>query len=208
MEPKPMTPTWTVDSSRILTLAEVKKVQDELKRKAKRSPMTRRNLIIFRLATGCGLRVSELTRITLADVRLGDRPTIRVRKAIGKGSKARTVPLNWDAGTLTDITEWKAYRTSHGATASDLFICTAKGTVIDRLSARMAFRRVCENVLGKDRKVTIHDGRHTFVSHALHDGHSVVEVRDAAGHSNIATTSIYAHLVGDDDGKVRNMYGK
>ena len=65
-----MTPTWTVDRERILSRAEVQTVLAELKRKAKRSPLTRRNLIIFRLATCCGLRVSELTRLTLGNVRL------------------------------------------------------------------------------------------------------------------------------------------
>ena len=117
------------------------------------------------------------------------------------------MPLNWDAGTLADIAEWKAYRASQGATASDLLVCTANGTAIDRLAARKAFKSVCEKPLGKDRGVTIHDGRHTFVSHALHAGRSVVEVRDAAGHSNIATTSIYAHLVSDDDDVVGNLFG-
>ena len=65
-----MTPTWTVDRERILTRAEVQIVLAELHRKAKRSTLTRRNLIIFRLATCCGLRVSELTRLTLGNVRL------------------------------------------------------------------------------------------------------------------------------------------
>ena len=35
---------------------------------------------------------------------------------------------------------------------------------------------------------------------------TLVEVRDAAGHSNIATTSIYLHIVTDDDGEVGGMF--
>src|SRR5262245_38837670 len=130
-----MTPTWNVDRQRILTRAEVRTVLAELHRKAKRSPLTRRNLIIFRLATCCGLRASELVGLVLANVVLGTRPMIRIPKSIGKGGKARTVPLNWDAGTLADITEWKAYRESQGATARDLLVCTTKGTAIDRIAA-------------------------------------------------------------------------
>jgi len=62
-------------------------------------------------------------------------------------------------------------------------------------------------VLGRERQaeLTIHDGRHSFVSHALHGGRSIVEVRAAAGHSSLATTSIYAHLVDTDD-KVGNLF--
>jgi site-specific recombinase XerC len=44
------------------------------------------------------------------------------------------------------------------------------------------------------------------ISHALHAGRSVVEVKEAAGHSSLATTSIYAHLVSSDDGKIGNLF--
>lgn len=195
--------TWTVDRERILTAAEITLVLAELKRKARRSKLTKRQLIIFRLACCCGLRVSELTRLTLANVRLGARPSIRVPKTIGKNGKARTIPLNWDGGTLTDLKEWKAAREADGARSDDLFICTKSGEPIHRNAACRAFQASCRCL---NRHVTIHDGRHSFVSHALHAGRSVVEVRDAAGHSNIATTSIYAHLVGDDD-TVGDIFG-
>ena len=38
-------------------------------------------------------------------------------------------------------------------------------------------------------EVTIHHGRHTFISHALAGGRTLAEVRDAAGHSNVSITS-------------------
>ena len=52
-------------------------------------------------------------------------------------------------------------------------------------------------MLGEDRQrqTTLHSGRHTYVSHALHSGRSLVEVARAAGHKNIATTSLYSHLI-------------
>ena len=195
--------SWTVSRDRILTATEIKAVLADLTRKARRSPLTRRSLIIFRLACCCGLRASELNRLTLANVRLSSRPAIRVPASIGKGGKARTVPLNWDAGTLADLTAWKSLREVQGASANDLFICTKSGGQIDRRAARKAFQAACRVL---DRPVTIHDGRHSFVSHALHAGRTVVEAREAAGHSTIATTSIYAHLV-EDDGTVGNLFG-
>jgi len=191
---------WTVDRSRILTATEIKLVLSELKRKARRSSNTAQNLIIFRLACCCGLRVSELTSLRLCDVRLGTRPTLKVK---GKGGKVRVVPLHWDAGTLEDLRDWKDHRDSQGAKGRDLLITTRLGGHIDRLNARKRFQACCR-CLG-DRPVTVHDGRHTFVSHALHAGRSIAEVRDAAGHSNIATTSIYTHLL-EDDGEVGNLF--
>ncbi len=54
--------------------------------------------------------------------------------------------------------------------------------------------------------LTIHDGRHSFVSHALRAGRSLAEVRDAAGHANVATTSLYTHVAVEDDGEIGNIF--
>jgi integrase len=200
---------WTVTRDKVLTKAEIQTVLDELHRKSKRSKLTRRNLIIFRLSTCCGLRVGELTQLTLSNVRLGVRPMLYVPGSISKASrwgkaKSRTVPLHWDKGTLADLTAWKAEREAEGARGDDLFVSTKSGGQIDTKAARKAFQSCCR-VLG--RPVTIHYGRHSFISHALHAGRSVVEVRDAAGHSGINITNGYAHLVGDDDGVIGNLFG-
>ena len=203
--------TWTVDRSKILQPDEMARVLTELRRKARRSINTRTNLTIFRLAACCGLRASEIAGLTVADVQVDNsRPSIRIRREIGKGHKARKVPLTWDAGTLADLVEWKRFRRDQGAADDDRFVCSqhcdSLGNPLDRRNLRKRFRVSCK-VLGRERQaeLTIHDGRHSFVSHALHGGRSVVEVRAAAGHSSLATTSIYAHLVDTDD-KVGNLF--
>lgn len=204
--------SWNVDRSKILAKDEIRRVLADLHRKAARSVNTRMNLALFRLSTCCGLRASELCGLALDDVRVSsDRPTIRVPKAIAKGHKARIVPLTFDQGTLDDLRAWKAFRQSQGARGSDLFLCSqhkdSHGRMIDRRNARMRFKAACKS-LGSERQsqLTIHHGRHSFISHALHGNKSIVEVRDAAGHSSLATTSIYAHLVSDDDDKIGNMF--
>jgi hypothetical protein len=59
-------------------------------------------------------------------------------------------------------------------------------------------------VLGPERleTLTIHHGRHTFVSHALAGGRTLAEARDAAGHTNITITSGYLRVAVDDDADV------
>jgi integrase/recombinase XerD len=205
--------SWTVTREKVLLLAEIKAVLSDLKRKSRRSLNTRMNLVLFRLATCCGLRVSELTRLTLDNVRVSStNPSIRVPKAIAKGKRARVVPLTFDAGTLHDLIAWKDFRISQGATGSDLFLCSQRkgslGNRLDRRNARKRFQACCA-CLGQERRneITIHHGRHSFVSHALHAGRTVVEVKEAAGHSSLATTSLYAHLVNDDDGVIGNLFG-
>jgi integrase len=204
--------TWTLDRTKILQISEFKVVLTELNRKARRSLNTRMNRVIFRLTACCGLRASEVSKIALADVRIDNgSPHVRIRKEIGKGGKARIVPLNWDAGTLADIRDWKAFRLSQGAGNRDYFVCSqhtdAFGHRIDRQNLRKRFKACCK-VLGVERaeSVTIHHGRHTFVSFALQLGRNIVEVQQAAGHSSLATTSKYAHLLDTDAGKVGNLF--
>ena len=204
---------WTVALTKILSGHEISRVLSDLKRRARRSENSWQNLIIFRLATCCGLRVAEICGLRLADVRLGvDRPYIHVRKEIAKRHKPRPVPLWWDRGTLDDLTAWRDHRVQQGAGPGDLFVCSQSvrsfGRPLDRFNARARFKVACR-ILGPDRlrELTIHHGRHSFVSHALRAGRTLAEVRDAAGHANIATTSIYAHTT-DDDGKVGNIFGQ
>ncbi len=213
---KPRRSAWNPDRSKILQRGEFKTVLGELNRKAKRSVNTRLNRVIFRLSTCCGLRASEISKINLNDVLTDSTsPWIRIRKEVGKGAKARVVPLHWDAGTLADIKEWKAFRlaqcASQKATVDSPFVCSqhkdALGHRIDRRNLRKRYKCVCR-ILGTERanSVTIHHGRHTFISFALHLGRNVVEVKAAAGHSSLGTTTKYAHLVDTDDCRVGDLF--
>jgi len=192
----------SVDPTKILTRQELTAVLAELRRKTTRSAMTRQNLVIFRLAACCGLRVSELAQLQIADVRVElARPHLRIRRGAAKGGKARIVPLWWDAGTLADLAAWKANRMHQGAEYVAPFVTNHSGTRLSRHTLRKRFRTACK-VLGKERlaSLTIHHGRHTFISHALAGGRTLAEVRDAAGHANVSITSGYLHVAVDDSG--------
>ena len=77
---------------------------------------------------------------------------------------------------------------------------TRLGQPLIRHTIRERFRTACK-VLGLERlrMLTIHYGRHTFVSHALAGGRSLAEVKAAAGHTTHITTSVYLHIAVDDD---------
>jgi len=202
----------SLDPTKILTRAELAAVLADLKRKGVRSPSTRLNLIVFRLACCCGLRVSEIASLRLADVRTEQtRPHIRIRRGTAKGGKSRVVPLWWDAGTLADLAAWKATRAAQNAKPDDIFISSARGNRaprrLSRHTLRKRFRTACK-ILGPARLayLTIHHGRHTFISHALAGGRTLAEVRDAAGHSNVSITSGYLHAAVDDELRIGNLF--
>jgi integrase len=198
--------TRRADATKIHTKREMATVLADLRHKARRSKNARLNLVIFRLAACCGLRASEIAQLQLADVRVElPRPHLRIRASAAKGGKPRTVPLWWDRGTFEDLAAWREDRLVRGAKPSDSFICSwqpgREELVFSRHTLRKRFRTACK-VLGDDRlnTLTIHHGRHTFISHALAGGRTLAEVRDAAGHSNVSITSIYLHIAVEEEG--------
>ena len=120
------------------------------------------------------------------------------------------VPLWWDAGTLADLAAWKSERLGQGAATNDPFVA-AKGRgceqVFSRHTLRKRFRTACK-VLGPARleSLTIHHGRHTFISHALAGGRTLAEVRDAVGHSNVSITSAYLHVAVEDEQSLGSLF--
>jgi integrase len=204
-----------MNASRILTREEIASVLAYLKPRAQHSANKFRCLIIFRLSCCCGLRVKEICGLNLGDITtVGSRPAIRIRKAITKGQdekrRARLVPLWWDSGTLEDLRSWVAYRRDLGAGPLDPFICcTDAGKVGQRRTARGTAKqwRSAIKVLGPERvrQLSIHTGRHTFISQALHMGRKLPEVRDAAGHRSVGTTSGYLHMIESTD--VPDLFG-
>ena len=204
---------WSVDQTKILTRRELACVLDDLAHRAARSASMRMNRVIFRLATCTGLRVSEVGALCLEDLHVAtERPHLRVRPEGAKGKRARVVPLWWDAATLEDIKSWKLERQGQGARPSAPFVCSLKpsrfGKRLIRHTIRERFRSACKALgLERLRTLTTHHGRHTFISHALAGGRSLAEVRIAAGHSSVHTTSSYLHVVIDDDGSPGHLFG-
>ena len=114
------------------------------------------------------------------------------------------VPLWWDGGTLADVVAWKAERVGLGTKPKEPLVASWRAgraqLVFSRHTLRKRFRTACK-VLGPERlrSLTIHHGRHTFISHALARGRTLAEVRDSAGHANVTVTSGYLHVAVETD---------
>ena len=82
-----------------------------------------------------------------------------------------------------------------------------RGLPLQRHALRRRFLTACK-ALGRERLrlLTIHHGRHTFISHALAGGRTLAEVRDAAVHSSVLVTSAYLHVAVEDDGAVGSPF--
>lgn len=148
-----------------------------------------RDHAMIQLAVTTGLRVSELTALTPADVHLGTGPHVA---CTGKGRKRRITPL--DQQTVTTIRPYLA-----GLPAGTQFLFpTRTGT---RMSTDAVARRLTQHVgtaatscptLGA-KNVTPHTLRHTAAMRLLHAGIDITVIALWLGHQNIETTQIYLH---------------
>jgi integrase/recombinase XerC len=132
-----------------------------------------RDYAIILVMLNTGLRVSELVGLVDHDITIKDRSgDIRV---IGKGRKARTIPLNKTARDA--LTDWLAL----GRVSDRVFPITTRG-IQDMLSELGRLARV---------DVTPHVLRHTFAKNLIDSGVSIEKVAALLGHSSLETTRIY-----------------
>jgi len=155
----------------------------------------RRLACLIELTYASGLRVSELTSLTLAA--LARDPAYLIIK--GKGGKERLAPLNPAARTA--VKAWLEVRTAFlpKGVKDSPWLFPSRGKA-GRLTPRR-FSQLLEEaavVAGIDAaRVSPHVLRHAFATHLLEGGADLRVVQTLLGHSDIATTQIYTHVAGD-----------
>ena len=150
----------------------------------------RRDHTMLVLAIQTGLRISELTGLTRADIALGTGSHVHT---VGKGRKERRTPLL--PLTVSVLQAWLAER--NGCPTEPLFP-TITGTTLSRDAvehriARYATtaRERCPSL--RTKKVTAHTLRHTCAMRLLLSGVDVTVIALWLGHEQVTTTGIYLH---------------
>ncbi|MFV0483742.1 MAG: site-specific tyrosine recombinase [Bacteroidales bacterium] len=150
-----------------------------------------RNKAIIEVLYSCGLRVSELTNLTLNDC-FFEEGFLRV---IGKGNKQRFVPIGKRA--IESVWQYeKEYRggvLNSDKEPTDILFLNRRGRGLSRV---MIFNIVKDAtaMAGIHKNVSPHTFRHSFATHLVEGGADLRVVQDMLGHSSILTTEIYTHL--------------
>jgi integrase/recombinase XerD len=150
----------------------------------------RRDHALLLVATQTGLRVSELTGLTIADAHLGTGPHVYCR---GKGRKERCTPLT--AQTVTALASWLAERGGHGP---DPLFCTRSGGRLSRDAVERLLARHVTTAAGtcpslQAKAVSPHTLRHSAAMSLLHAGVDITVIALWLGHESPASTRVYLH---------------
>lgn len=140
-----------------------------------------------------GMRVSELVSLPLNAIVKN-----QFIEVMGKGAKERLVPLNDIV-----IQKFEKYKNIRGTfiplNNSSKFMFPSSS--FKGYLTRDAFFKQLKNVAGiagvSPQRVSPHVFRHSFASHLVQGGADLRAVQTMLGHSDIATTQIYTHIMTD-----------
>ena len=170
---------------RVMTAEQTNALLDQVAAGKLQQPHPARDLAIFELLYGCGLRVSELVGLNLEDLDLGER-WLRVR---GKGRKERQVPYGSKAGAALE--RYLAARTAKPGERA-LFLNHLGRRLTDRGARRIV--KLYATLLTGDSSVHPHSFRHAFATHLLSDGADLRSIQELLGHARLSTTQKYTQV--------------
>lgn len=147
----------------------------------------KRNHALLRLGYLAGLRISEICGLRWRDTKR--RPGGGQITVFGKGGKTRVVVL--PAAMWKELIELRGQRDDN-----DPVFRSAKGGALDPSAVHRIVKRAAARA-GLSAAVSAHYLRHAHVSHALDRGAPAHLVQATVGHSDLRTTSKYAHAKPD-----------
>lgn len=148
-------------------------------------PHPERDLALFEILYGCGLRISELCGMNVEDVDPREG-WVRVR---GKRKKERQVPVPGRA--LTALNRWLEER--RPAPEEAAVFLNHRGTRLSDRGARGILKLYAVALAG-DGGLHPHALRHAYATHLLSAGADLRAIQELLGHASLSTTQKYTQL--------------
>jgi integrase/recombinase XerC len=143
-----------------------------------------RDVALFTLLYGCGLRISEALGLTVGEAPLpGSDAALRI---LGKGGKTRLVPVL--PVVRQAMAGWMAHR--GGALPEEPLFLGARGKRLDPAVAQRTLREY-RRLAGLPEHATPHALRHSFATHLLAGGADLRAIQELLGHASLSTTQRY-----------------
>jgi len=165
------------------------------------TPAAVRDSAMLELIYATGIRVSELTGLTVNSINW----QIGYLIAMGKGGKERIVPLG-----RTAYDQVKRY--IEGARPlilknrqNDVLFLNRRGEGMTRQGFWKIVKKYAANA-NLAKKVHPHTFRHSFATHLLEGGADLRSVQIMLGHADISTTQIYTHVTREKLKEIHRKY--
>jgi integrase/recombinase XerC len=176
--PRALTPAQAREAA-----AEVGQAHDP-NRAARPAEQAARDVALFTLLYGCGLRLGEALALDVRDAPPPDGTA--ALRVLGKGAKPRLVPV------LPAVREAVAayLRLRPGARADEPLFLGARGARLDPAVAQRSLRTY-RRLAGLPEHATPHALRHSFATHLLGGGADLRAIQELLGHASLSTTQRY-----------------
>lgn len=153
-----------------------------------------RDVALFTLLYGCGLRLGEALALQKRDIPAGDAMTIT-----GKGRKQRLVPVL--PIVRQAIGEYVTLCPHPLAADGPLFV-GARGGLLNPGVVQRQMRRL-RALMGLPDTATPHALRHSFATHLLAGGGDLRTIQELLGHASLSTTQRYTQV---DEARLTRAY--
>lgn len=195
-QPRRVGRQWIITKDQFLTQTEVNHLYSTLETQRSvalsrgvKSPVIR-DYFILRVLLETGLRVSEAVALKVCDLRSG---CLTVRS--GKGGKPRSILLTEATESLIqDYIDIKARVLGEPVGAEDFLILSERRHPFTTRGVRKRVK-LWFKACGLPPHLSCHSARHTYISFLIAAGVDLSTVKHNAGHSSLAVTSIYSHVV-------------
>lgn len=153
-------------------------------------PQGHRNRAIIETLYGSGLRVSELTQLSLSNL-FFEEEMIRVT---GKGNKQRLVPMGtYSKKYLQLYINQVRNQQKIDPASQDIVFLNRNGKHLTRQMIFTLIKKLSRETSIK-KQIGPHTFRHSFATHLLENGADLRTIQVLMGHESITTTEVYTHL--------------
>jgi integrase/recombinase XerC len=170
---------------RVMTDAQTNTLLDEVAAGKLERLDNVRDVAIFELLYGCGLRVSEMVGLNVEDLDSSDG-WLRVR---GKGRKERQVPIAGKAARALE--RYLAGRNPNEGERA-VFLNHRGKRLTDRGARGIV--KLYGTMLGGDSSIHPHSFRHAYATHLLTAGADLRSIQELLGHARLSTTQKYTQV--------------
>lgn len=162
--------------------------------------------MLIDLAMYTGLRVGELAVLNIGDIYLNGESYLIIRH--GKGNKVRTVYI--DDKLSKHLKEFIVYKSkSLGQTVNpeDPLFSGRDNTHCIVNTLQKSFKQACR-ASGLRSDLHIHSCRHSYATYLLQACNNLKYVSKQLGHSDLAMTSLYSHILPEDNTRLANSISR